>query len=120
WLKEFFEVGMTVHNLADPEFVLKDGHAMLELPPGLTLAPTARGEHLTQPLADIPGGEERSTTWIVRGDTEGSYLLGATYGSTVEPFGRSITLRGVMEDPLKVWGGSALQLVVDVDKQVAD
>lgn len=120
WLKEFFEVGMTVTNLADPEFVLRNGQAMLSLPPGLSLAPTARGEHLTVPLPDIPGGQEQRATWIVRGDTEGFYNLDATYGATLAPFNRSVTLRGAMEDPLHVWGGSALQLVVDVDKQVAD
>ena len=111
---------MTVHNLADPTFVLRNGSAMLELPPGLSLAPTARGEHLTVPVPDIPGGGSATAHWIVRGDIEGEYVLGATYGATLEPFGRSVSLRGVMEEPLKVWGGSALQLTVEVDDEVGN
>ena len=88
WLKEFFDITMTVNNLADPDFVLSNGSAMLELPPGLSLAPTARGEALTQPVGDIPGGSSGSMHWVVRGDIEGEYRLNAVYGATLEPFGR--------------------------------
>ena len=35
-------------------------------------------------------------------------------------FGASVSLRGEMDEPMKVWGGSALNLIVDVDKQVAN
>ena len=121
WLKEFFDVSMTINNLAeDPSFVLSNGSAMLELPPGLTLPTTGRGEHLTVPVADIPGGGEATANWIVRGDVEGEYLLNATYGATLEPFGRSVSIRGEMENPFKVWAGSALKLTVEVDDTVGN
>lgn len=120
WLKEFFEVGMTVTNLADPEFVLDEGSATLELPDGLSLAPTARGEELVHDMPAIPGGQESRTTWIVRGDKEGDYDLSATYAGVVQPFGRGVSFTGTTSTPLKVWGGNALKFIVDVDKQAGD
>ncbi|RKQ88105.1 Ig-like protein group 3 [Solirubrobacter pauli] len=117
WLKEFFEVAMTVHNLApDPQFVLRHGVATLGMEAGLSLAPTGRGERLQQPFPDLAGGQSASVSWIVRGDKEGSYTLGADYAATLEPFGRSIAVQAKMDDPLKVWGASALRLTVDADE----
>lgn len=120
WLKEFFEVGLTVSNLAAPEFVLEHGAASISLPNGVSLAPTARGERLTQPMGDIAGGQEKRVTWIIRGDDEGLYKLAADYAGTLAPFGRGVSLHAEMDDPLHVWGGSALKLIVDLDRTVRD
>ena len=120
WLKEFFDISMTVHNLADPSFTFTHGVATIDVPNGLSLAPTRVPQHQTVQMPDIRGGSQATAHWILRGDVEGSYDVGATYGAVLDPIGRSFTLRGTLEDPLKVWGGSALKLTVDVDDTVAD
>jgi PKD repeat protein len=115
WLKEFFEVSMTVVNLAPPGFSFREGVATLDLPSGLTLAPTADPQSLEIELEDIGGGEARTGTWIVRGDKEGEYFLEASYSATLDPIGRSIKLDAVTAEPLKVWGASALEMTVTAD-----
>ena len=117
WLKEFFEVKMTIYNLAAPGFVLRNGRARLTLPDGVSLAPTARGEELSKPIGDIAGGSSASADWIVRGDTAGEYNLTADYAATLEPFGHSVSTRAQTVTPLKVWGENALKPIVEVDKQ---
>ncbi|MDR1998319.1 MAG: hypothetical protein LBQ06_00005, partial [Frankiaceae bacterium] len=114
FLKEFFEVQMVVQNLTTG-FTFDNGSATLTLPPGLSLAPIADAQSLTQPVEDIPGGQSRMATWLVRGDTEGSYDLSAVYGGTVEPIGQGIQLTALTQSPLQVWGASALQTTITAD-----
>jgi PKD repeat protein/flagellar hook assembly protein FlgD/pimeloyl-ACP methyl ester carboxylesterase len=118
FLKEFFAVSMIVNNLAPAPFTLKEGHATISLPGGMSLAPTAKPQALTASLTEIPGGGSATAQWVLRGDTEGEYNLAATYAGTLEPFGRTLTLNAATTTPIHVWGASALKLTVDVDKQV--
>lgn len=87
----------------------------MTVPNGLSLAPTAVPQSATTTLDAIPGGQSKTATWVLRGDKEGSYDLAASYAGTLEPFGDTVTVYAVTEQPLHVWGGSALQLTVDAD-----
>jgi PKD repeat protein len=120
FLKEFYDVSMVVDNLASPGFDLRNGTAAIELPSGMSLAPTAKPQSLGVQVPDIPGGGSAHVHWILRGDKEGEYDVAAHYGGTLEPFGRSIALDARTTQPIKVWGGSALNLEVDVDDEVRD
>ncbi|MET7396462.1 PKD domain-containing protein [Dactylosporangium sp. NPDC005572] len=115
FLKEFFDVSLIVQNLAPAGFTFTQGSATLDLPGGLSLAPTAEPQHLTVDVADIPGGAGRTTTWTVRGDGEGSYDLHAAYSASLEPVGKPVRLQAATVSPLKVWGGSLLHMSVQVD-----
>ncbi len=115
FLKEFFQVSMVVQNLAGPEFTLKDGSAAIDLPPGLSLAPTTTPQQQTVALPDIKGGADAKTSWIVRGDTEGDYYPHARYFGTLDPIGLPVSLDARLTDPLHVYGASAMKLVVDAD-----
>ena len=99
WLKEFFSVQMMVTNLADPAFTLANGAATLTLPSGLSLAPTSQPQRLTQPLADIPGGQAGTASWVVRGDKEGYYDLEAHYSASLEPLGTTVLEHRSNEGP---------------------
>ena len=117
FLKEFFDVSLVVQNLTSAPFAFEDGSASLGIPAGLTLAPTATRQQVEQPVENIPAGESRTTQWVLRGDTEGEYNLSATYTGTVAPIGRPIRLEALSTAPLKVWGASALTMLVDADAQ---
>ena len=119
WLKEFYEVRLIVSNLASPLFTFQNGKATLgELPSGLSLAPTAAPQSLLQDVPDIAGGESQAVSWIVRGDVEGFYTLGARYTGTLEPIGSAFTLNAATSpDALHVWGASAIEMIVDTDDQ---
>ncbi len=119
-LKEFFDIRMAVTNLAPADFSLEGSAAGLALPAGLALAPTATPQPLTKQLGSIPGGQTREAHWVVRGDEEGSYELAASAAAVLAPFGRAIAFEARSPSPLKVWGASALQLVVETDDQARE
>ncbi len=91
FLKEFFEVKLLVNNLAPSSFTFENGSATITVPSGLSLAPTASPQSLTQAVPPIAGGGSQAVTWVVRGDAEGKYDLSATYAGTLEPLGRSVS-----------------------------
>ena len=115
WLKEFFSVKMLVVNLAPAGFSFTDGAASLDIPEGLSLAPTATPQTSTIQLPDVPGGGTAEADWIVRGDTEGYYNLHAHYGATLNPVGASVDLDAQTQTPLHVWGLSAVDVHVTAD-----
>ncbi len=116
-LKQFFEVSMLVQNLSPKPFTLSAGDATLNLPAGLSLAPTTKAQHLTEETPAIEGESSYTTNWIVRGDTPGEYSnLSADYNSTLEPFLAPVSTQAALAKPLKVWGKEALQLKVKADE----
>ncbi|WP_170179170.1 LamG-like jellyroll fold domain-containing protein [Solirubrobacter pauli] len=120
FLKEFFEISMVVQNLAGPEFTLRDGTASLDLPAGLSLAPTAAAQQSSVRLPDIPGGGDAATRWIVRGDSEGSHEPRARYTGTLKPIDLPVVLEARLADPIRVYGGSAMQIAVSADDTFTD
>jgi len=117
FLKEFYDVSVTVTNLArDPDINLEDGSAEISVPEGMSLAPTATPQSYSRRVADVPGGSSTTLHWFLRGDREDSYHIAVFYAGSLEPFGESIDLEGRTAEPIKVWGGSALRLEVDLDE----
>lgn len=120
WLKEMFSVDLHVTNLADPGFTLAPGTATLNLPTGVSLAEMVGDQQRrTLGVEAVPGGQTRTTRWIVRGDTEGLYRLSADYSSVLDPFGTPVRIHVETNDAnrLRVWGASALEFVVHADDQ---
>jgi hypothetical protein len=115
YLKEFFEARLVVQNLSDAAFTFTKGQAEIALPAGVSLAPTAALQAALVPAADIPGGGSTTIYWTLRGDAEGEYNIAATYTGVLEPVGAPVRLEASTEKPLKVWGGSALQMEVVAD-----
>src|SRR5258705_404684 len=112
WLKEFFDVRIVVSNLAPAVFSFTNGSAPLALPAGLSLAPTTNPQSLTVPMADIAGQSSGAVDWVVRGDVAGEYQLSASYAAALPPFDQPVQLTAHTLNPLKVWGGNALEMFV--------
>jgi hypothetical protein len=108
WLKEFFDIGLTIQNAAEPEFVIENAWARLAIPDGLSLAPTREGQHEYVDMGSIPGGESKSVNWIIRGDKKGEYRLEAEFNGTLMPFEEEIKQIFRNDEPFRVWGGDAL------------
>ena len=113
WLKEFYNVDLTVINNADDNFTLENCTADLTLPNGLSLAKTERGESSHIKAGMIAGGETKTMSWIVCGDKKGEYYLTADFNCVLTPFMEEISIEFINEEPLVVYGGDALQLDVD-------
>jgi fibronectin type 3 domain-containing protein len=110
WLKEFFNVGLSLQNTADPQFVIDNSSATLQLPDGLSLAPTSNRQNLQVALGSIAGGDSRQVNWIIRGDQKGFYNLQALFSGILEPFGDQVSTLFRTKTPFRVWGGDALKM----------
>ena len=120
-VKQFFEVSMVVQNLSSEEpFTLSPGTATLNLPAGLSLAPTSSAQALSQVVANIPPLGSASINWIVRGDAPGRYIPSASYEAKLEPFETPVTLQSALVTPLEVWGANALSPVLRADRGPAE
>ena len=116
-LKQFLEVSMGIVNLSPEEpFELTHNKATLNLPAGLSLAPTPTPQSLTQTLGDIKPLGSASASWIIRGDEPGEYLLSADYQGMLEPFEAEINSLASLPTPFHVWGANALKLKVQADE----
>jgi hypothetical protein len=120
FLKQFFGVSMIVQNLSVHGAKFTSGQATLSLPPGLSLAPTAQPQTLTHKMEDIEGEGSGETEWLIRGDKPGEYRPSATYAATLQPFNAPVELRAVLQEPITVYGASAVKLSVDADEEAND
>lgn len=110
WLKEMFDVEMLVVNNSMTD-TLENLNATLEIPEGLSLATMKETQQaLSQELGSIAEGEQKSAHWYVRGDTAGSYNIGARLQGTIMPFEEPINDYYEAQNPLHVWAGNALHL----------
>ncbi len=116
-LKQFFEVSMVIQNLSPEPFKLTAGHATLNIPDGMGLAPTPVPQSARQAVEAIPGEGTATSSWIIRGDEEGEYQLSADYEAALEPFDAPFSSEAALEKPLRVWGKDALALKVDGDEE---
>jgi chitodextrinase/formylmethanofuran dehydrogenase subunit C len=113
-LKEFFQVNLTIQNLAQgTEFVLENSTAKLNAPSGLTVVKGDINQKLTP--VNIPGGGEGKASWIVRGDVIGEYTLSADFSASLQPFDALIQKTFVAKDKLKVYGMSAMKIYCEAE-----
>ena len=106
WLKDFFDVELTVLNQADSAFYVDNCKATLKVPSGLTLMDsnyTTASPEVS--MGTIQGGNSASAHWILRGDEAGEYEVGADFSGTLRDFGASIHASFKVKEPFKVRGG---------------
>lgn len=121
WLKEFYNVDLTIINNADENFSLEQCTADLTVPYGLSLASNAYSNRIQKDnniahidAGVIKGGETKIISWTLRGDTRGKYDLSADFNCILTPFMENISLNFKTKKPIEVYGGSALELDVDL------
>ena len=119
WLKEFYNVDLTIINKADENFTLEQCEAALTVPYGLSLVGGNRTSERQNIVArvnaePIRGGETKTISWTLRGDSKGKYDLSADFSCVLMPFMENISLNFKTKEPLIVYGGSALELNVDL------
>ena len=112
WLKEFFNVSLTVQNNASHEFYIGNANAKITLPEGMSLAKTNTDNSVSRSMGTIYGGETSTVSWIVRGDTAGEYDIFADFSGILAPFNEPVTTKFKTDKPVKVYGGDALKLTI--------
>lgn len=119
WLSEMFDVQLIVLNNSKNEEI-QNCVASLNLPAGLSLAKMASGEQEQSiDVGTIATGGSYVHHWIVKGDREGTYYVGANVSgnqvSTNEDGTKNISDFSNSYQcmtPVKVLGGSALNLFI--------
>lgn len=115
WLKDFFDVRLTVINQADEAFYLDDCVATLNVPDGLTLLDTNRTTASpVVSMGTIQGQHQHSAEWILRGDRAGSYDLTADFTSILREFGVTVNARFQADQPIEVRAGDNHDMVLEV------
>lgn len=118
WTKEFFDATLILINTSPEELKLDITDLAAEmdpLPDGLSLASVSE---LRREIGTLKGGETASAEWILRGDKQGEYMLGGSVkGKWADGSDLNMEFRGA--EPIKVWSGSALRMIVTAPKYAA-
>lgn len=113
WLKEFFNVSLTVQNNSSHEFYISNANAVISIPDGMSLAKTNTDNAASRSMDTIYGGESNTINWTVRGDSAGEYDIFADFSGILAPFNEPVSTNFKTDKPVKVYGGDALKLVID-------
>ncbi|MBQ4578150.1 MAG: leucine-rich repeat protein [Clostridia bacterium] len=117
WLKDFFEVKLTVINQADPEFFLDDCRATLRYDEaGLTLMNSnyTTDSDLVE-MGSIGGQHSATAYWILRGDKAGAYDLEADFSAVLRDFNADVSARFKTKEPFQVRQNAGLSLELEVE-----
>ena len=109
WLKECFDVELSVTNLADEQFPINDALASLYLPGALSLAAADVTQSFKVSMGNIQGGETKNVSWAIMGSKEGEYEISAGFSGTLMPFETEISSMFKSPEKIKVYGSSALK-----------
>ena len=113
WMKDFFEVSITLHNNAEIGFDILNPKATLNLPSGLSLAAADKDNPAVQTLNTIEGGTAKTFKWIIKGDRKGKYDISVDFEGLLTPFGIPIEARFENGTPIEVRGGEDLLLTLN-------
>lgn len=114
WLKEFFNVKLTIYNNADKQFTISNNTVNLNCPEGLTVMDTAVSESSNVKFGTLQGQSSKEINWILRGDEEGSYTVSADYYGILDRFNETINETFTAEEPITVYGQTAVSVNVNV------
>lgn len=118
-LKEFFDVKLHILNHADTEFELTNNTVKLNVPDGMTLMDSNyTTADSTVYFDSLKGQEEKTISWILRGDKAGEYDLTADYTAILQQFNAAVTAQFKTDTPITVYGLNAMKLVADINKQI--
>ncbi|MDE6761667.1 MAG: PEGA domain-containing protein [Lachnospiraceae bacterium] len=114
WMKNIYEVEVTICNQAGEEFSLEDTIASLNLPDGLEPAVMKKkGKNSADwEIGTLKGGEQKSHTWYVSGSKTGSYPLKVELNAVMQPFNLRVHKTMISERMLDVTVGKGLHLYV--------
>lgn len=121
WLKDFYDVSITITNNASEGFDIIDPKATINLPEGLSLANADKINSVTRTMNTIKGGTSETVSWTVRGESSGVYTVTVDVDGVLTPFGIPVKAQFSNKDkPIRVEGGDALHLELNAGGSKAD
>ena len=120
WLKDFYEVSISFTNNAGAGFDIINPQATLILPNGLSLANNGTSNSITQTMNTINGGSTETVSWIIKGESQGTYNISVDFEGVLSPFGIPVEATFINGEPIIVTGGDALKLTLTAHQYYAD
>ncbi|MDR3121575.1 MAG: PKD domain-containing protein, partial [Clostridiales bacterium] len=121
FLKEFFDVSLTLINNSASEFSMLDNRITLNVPEGMSIAESNISENDRVVLVpEIPGQTQKRITWILRGDKPGEYPISADYIGRLGVFDEQITATFASKSPIKVYGEEGVELIFEYEDTIDD
>ena len=123
FLKEFFDVNLHIINNASAEFELINNEITLHVPDGMTLMNTVNGNYSHNNVVNIPkiiGQEQKTISWVLRGDKAGEYDLSADFTGELKDFGTQINtvFKTDESQKIKVFGLDGVEFSIEPDKKM--
>ncbi|SDJ62915.1 intein N-terminal splicing region/RHS repeat-associated core domain-containing protein, partial [Lachnospiraceae bacterium G41] len=112
WLKDMFQVDLTVINMADYQFAIENSTATIHYPNGVSLASLSKGQSKTENLGTIHGQETKTASWVLRGDKSGSYEVSADFKGILMPFETPVSAHFVAESEISVTTGEGIHITI--------
>ena len=116
WLKEMYNVNLSILNAADTSYVIKDSTAELYLPDGVSLAVTKDGQSPVIDMGSIAGQQQKNASWVVKGDKTGTYQLEADFRGTLMPFNRTVNAHFETKKDFSVSTGEGLHIIISPEE----
>ena len=121
WMKDFFDVELTIVNQADDRFVLDQCEGTLNVPYGLSLVSGNRtSQSKTVDIGSVPGGSTAMAEWILRGDEPGEYDLSADFSAVLRSFGVRVAASFQAAEPVVVRNGENLWLDIVTENGILE
>lgn len=123
FLKEFFDVNLHIINNASSEFELINNEITLNVPEGMTLMDTVNGNYCKSNIVNIPriiGQEQKTISWVLRGDDAGEYDLAADFTGELKDFGTQINALFKTDEnqKIKVYGLDGIKFSIEPDEKL--
>lgn len=112
WMKEAYEINLTILNNASKSFVIEDASATIQIPDGMSLLGTHTGQTNTIDMGDIWGQEKKSVSWYLGGDKPGTYDVSASFHGILQPFEAEINAVFKTQNPIEVSAGNGINICV--------
>ncbi len=113
WLKNIYQIDVTINNESGEGFDLEESEAVLNLPEGLDFAEMQSDKSQKKwKIGTIKGGESKTHTWYVSGSRSGSYQLKLNFNGVLQPFQTYISKVLISAERLEVKVGDGLHLYI--------
>ena len=116
WLKDMYMVELGVFNMADTKYVITGAAARLNIPYGLSLASTYKGQSAMHYFGDIKGQACKVASWVLRADTPGEFGLSADFSGTLMPFNYPVYAHFISNENIKAKDFSGLTVTIMPEK----
>ncbi len=120
WVGESIDVGLTISNQAEKDFVINNCRVILDdSQDGLEL----RGDlsnaqsNTYVDLGSIAGDETKTVNWVLRGKLEGEYPILVDFKGVPSGFDTEINNTFESEKPIKIYGDSEMTIVVESENR---